>query len=380
MFKCDKCDKEFNYKSDLKKHFKLKKPCDDIPISKQIYKCVNCTKIFSTNGNLKTHVSSYCDGTKIRVIQNLPRSSKTGVTNDKIMCNRCNKIFTLKHSLKRHLDSRCKVKKQQDIDNDKQEIINNLIQKVSTMEETVNELKGAKQKPTKNNIKNSVNNSHNTTNNDNSTTNITNNVNIKLVANSKEDLSYMSDYDFFKIICRGFKSIPEFIKKINFDKDKPEHHNMYLPNIGSSNLMVHDGEDWMLVSMKDKFDDIIALKTSSLSSTHDDLIPKYREKNREKTYGFDRFIHELKGHDSEKLKSTIRSELKLMCFNSREMVLDTKNKVKNQIEDVESNADSENDFITDSENVDENVSESDKKYAELERKYNDLLNSVDINT
>jgi hypothetical protein len=49
---------------------------------------------------------------------------------------------------------------------------------------------------------------------------------VKVVKFGEENLSYISDDTFKKIIGRGFKSLEEFMNHVHFNKDHPENHNI----------------------------------------------------------------------------------------------------------------------------------------------------------
>jgi archaellum component FlaF (FlaF/FlaG flagellin family) len=84
------------------------------------------------------------------------------------------------------------------------------------------------------------NNTNNTINNNNSNNN---NINIKVVAFGKEDKDVLTDNEIFKILKRGFYSVPELIKAIHFNKDKPENHNVYISNMRDKYVMVFDQQN-----------------------------------------------------------------------------------------------------------------------------------------
>jgi len=68
LYKCNRCNKEFNRKSNYNYHINRKKPCKKVnqkQKSKLIktnhtYKCFNCNKIYSTKSNLNRHIKQYC--------------------------------------------------------------------------------------------------------------------------------------------------------------------------------------------------------------------------------------------------------------------------------------------------------------------------------
>jgi hypothetical protein len=62
-------------------------------------------------------------------------------------------------------------------------------------------------------------------------TNITNNnqtYNIKLVAYGKENKELIRNGEIFNIMKKGFNSVPELIKAIHFNEERPENHKQKL--------------------------------------------------------------------------------------------------------------------------------------------------------
>lgn len=46
---------------------------------------------------------------------------------------------------------------------------------------------------------------------------------------------------------KGFQSIPEFVKLVHFNKNKPQNHNILMPNWRDKNkILAFDGENWNL--------------------------------------------------------------------------------------------------------------------------------------
>ena len=79
-YNCEKCDKSYALKGDLKKH--IKSVHDNVR-----YNCDKCDKIFSQKGHLKTHIKSIHD--KVRDYN----------------CDRCEKSFSQKGDLNKHIQS-----------------------------------------------------------------------------------------------------------------------------------------------------------------------------------------------------------------------------------------------------------------------------------
>jgi hypothetical protein len=323
LHKCINCNKEYKFSSDYNRHINRKTHCKVKSNDPIIFNCPKCNKTYATNGSLQRHISSNCIKIQASVKQQpqqpqqpqnpqFVKSDHIKLHND-FSCDLCNKTFTRKDTLLRHTQKYCKTVRQQN--NHTHAMYDKLAKKIEDMENNMNELKKENQK-----LKNNKTINNNNTINDNSTT-INNNVNIKIVANSTEDLEFITNNDAFKFICRSANSVPELIKMLNFDKDKPENHNMYLPNIGSNTVCVYDGNDWLRTSLYDTLDHILDSKNSYLSNKNDELKEKYSERQQNAVRGFARY---LKWYDDDpKYKFKVYTRLKHMLYNHRNMVLDT---------------------------------------------------------
>ena len=59
-----------------------------------------------------------------------------------------------------------------------------------------------------------------------------------------------------KIFKEQYKAMETLAVKAHFDKDKPEHQNIYISNIRGKYIMVHDGNDWVVKNRKDIVDEL----------------------------------------------------------------------------------------------------------------------------
>ena len=67
---------------------------------------------------------------------------------------------------------------------------------------------------------------------------------VKVVKFGEENLSYISDDTFKKIIGRGFKSLEEFMNHVHFNKDHPENHNIYVASLKDGHVVTFNGDRW----------------------------------------------------------------------------------------------------------------------------------------
>ena len=239
-------------------------------------------------------------------------------------CVYCSKTFSRHDSLSRHISERCDIKKKQD--SEKERIFQKLIQQ---MEKQHNEIKKLQEqnselktkisgiKITKNikgskiSIKNTDNRKiiNNTQNNFN---------NIKLVAFGQEDLSYITDHVNKRMINKGFQSVPKLVEFVHFNKNKPEHHNVYISNMRDNYAMIFDGKKWRLNDRTEVIDQLMDDKKFYLLEKFDELIEYLDEPTIKK---FKRYIEQ---QDDENVKNNIKKEIKFILYNNKNISENTR--------------------------------------------------------
>ena len=143
-----------------------------------------------------------------------------------------------------------------------------------------------------------------------------NNINV-ISFNKQPDLSHLTKNDYIRIINKGFHSVPKLIEAIHFNIQKPENHNVYIPNIKNNYMMIWDGKNWNLVNKYDIIDDmyednsnILIDKIEELKNIGVTLKPKALQK-------FKRFIERKEEDD---IKNKIKEEIKLLLYNSKKFI------------------------------------------------------------
>jgi len=302
-----------------------------------VYKCNECNKIFNKKYNYDIHINrKYPCFTDIQIepknIQKEVENIQKEPDKEIIQCNYCRKAFTLQNSLNRHLKDRCKIKKE-DIDK-KEEIYQLLLKQMQRLEENQKQLMKEnkqlkKEIANKNNIMNNnnstnngiINNIENQTNTNNQQNNIKN-LHINLIAHGKEDLSFITEEKFKKILYKGFKSIENLTEMVHFDKNRPENHNIYISNIKDSYVMKYDGDEWKLTDREKCLNDIYDDKSDYLVERFEELQGKIDEQT------IKRFENFLNRKDEDKIIEQTKKEIKLILYNNRKIPEETRRLLK----------------------------------------------------
>jgi hypothetical protein len=288
IYECQTCKKQFKQKCDYDRHLKRIKPCSP-----------------KTSGDLSTSPKL------VKLLDiNIP---------DPLMCNYCKRIFARKDILNRHLVDRCKVKKS--MDETKEQLFQKLLAEHEEFAKQLNiQSERIKALETENKEYKQIIGTQN-----NTQTNIqTQNINIKLVAYGKEDLSSISDQTYMQLINKGFMSVPALVEKVHFDKNKPENQNIYIPNMRDDYVLVYDGEDWKLCDKTDAINTLYDEKVYILDTKFQELFKKLPETAISK---FKRFLDK---SENDETKNGIKKELKLMLYNHRKLVKETRKLVTQQ--------------------------------------------------
>ena len=219
------------------------------------------------------------------------------------ICERCNKTWTKKYDFTRHVNRKFKCKEtiKPVIEYNKYEL---LMKKIEELEKQITHINNS----SINNIVNKV------INTDNSKT-----INVIVTPNAfgKEDLSFIDKSASNKILSKGFKSIPKLIETVHFNKNKPEYHNVYIPNWRDRNkVLVFDGVKWILANKDDVFEDLTNKGIEFIQKKYDELD--------ETDKGDATIIKKIKNFmetcENYEKNDFINDDLQLVLYNNRKIV------------------------------------------------------------
>jgi DNA-directed RNA polymerase subunit RPC12/RpoP len=240
LYTCEKCNKEFNQKSNYLKHINRKKPCITNESNIIIYKCEKCNKDFNYKTSYLYHIN------KINSCYTVNFEEK------------CNSLEIELINLKKDLEL---LTNKNIILESENKTLNNLVNKCFENNKT---------------IKTKTNN--NTTNNINNTIN---NINVNLVPFGMENLDDLTPEEKKTILNAGMFCSVMCAKKLNCNPRLPQYQNIAFTNLRSNDAKIYDKDKtWKTVDKEDLFETVIPRRiddVNSLIENEDIKISPYME-------------------------------------------------------------------------------------------------------
>ena len=288
------------------------------------YKCARCLKDFDLKSDYTRHINRkfQCQESAANCSKAAAKCSKIEESNDdSIKCNYCGREFTRISSLNVHIRARCKVKKEND--NKMEEMMTILIELKESNKEIKEKMTKLEEENTK--YKKIINNTqNNNTQNSNNNIETQNNITFKINAYGHEDTSKITINDYKKILGRGMNSVPVLVEKLHFNENLPENHNVYISNLRDEYVLMYDGKIWRLNNRDEALQQLYEDKSDILETKFEELIERLDEPTIKM---FNRFL-KIKDTDEEKIK-VIKKELKKTLYDNRKIVMATRKKEDN---------------------------------------------------
>jgi hypothetical protein len=284
------------------------------------FKCPKCKKEFLSKQGLDRHIAGAIDC--------VTRKKKV-ITDGDFKCDFCNKFFTRDYILKSHYEF-CKkknVKQTNDI------AINNPTE--NTIKTIVSNLTNS---PT-----NITNSPTNITNNTNNTTNTVNNYIVsKLDTNGgvtkffrisffgKNGIASINPTELVLIIFKpshdpvGGRDHPigALLRAVNFNRDKPEHHNVYCDSMKDGNCYVFTENGWETRGAIATINQIICEKSNDLQGIYNKISPSLNEQC---TKHYNEFMMDLHvGHNDGRGRKRLEKHIKEILVNEKEIPKSTR--------------------------------------------------------
>jgi len=141
--------------------------------------------------------------------------------------------------------------------------------------------------------------------------NITNsNITININAFNESYTGHLTDGDYKQCIGRVINSVPQLIKRIHFDPEHPENHNICISNLKNNMAMCYDGFKWNMCKQDQLIDDLIEINETALS----DWLESGETEHPVEMAKFEKYL-ELKETDG--VLDQIKEEIKLMLYNNK---------------------------------------------------------------
>jgi uncharacterized C2H2 Zn-finger protein len=139
--------------------------------------------------------------------------------------------------------------------------------------------------------------------------------NIVVTAFGKEDLSFLTKKDYTRILNKGCYSIPELLKLIHCNDNRPEYRNVYIKNYKDEYMFTFDGKDWGVERKDDVFANMIENKKNFLESKMNDMQDELPE------YAIKMFHKFLERSDDNEVVASIKDELKSLFYKNRNYIV-----------------------------------------------------------
>lgn len=251
------------------------------------YKCHNCGHIFDRKSNLDNHLAR-------KKACNKQSGSKTNKKVFDPTCKGCGRTFSRRDSLKRHMNN-CKGNNKKTNQNVKgKKIIN-----------------GNKNKQIKIKADNSS-----TVNNI-----LDNHINVvNLYVFGKDGIKNLTSEELFKMLRSNNNCYESLISMVNFNPDKPQHHNVYYPDMKSSYGVIYENNKWITKKIEEILNLILDAKTEDLN----EIINEFGDCLNKKTRIKIKNAIENADYSKPDCRKKLISYLKPILFNNKNMIIKTR--------------------------------------------------------
>ena len=147
--------------------------------------------------------------------------------------------------------------------------------------------------------------------------NITNTQNnIKLLSYGNTDISHLTENDYINCLNHTNFCIPHLIKKIHFNPNKPENHNIYISNIKNCYVMLYDGCKWNLQNRDEAIINLIDDKELIMEQKLEEWI----ENGKNYPDIMKKFNKYLETRENDEILDNIKEEIKITLYNNRSLL------------------------------------------------------------
>lgn len=306
IYECKNCKKNFNAKGDYDRHMKKKKKCGVVDANV----CIYCNTEFSKYYSLQRHLNDGRCREKLHSDNNartiLEKITKQYVDEKITVPELVNNIINDDNNNEKYLTEWYKLFCYM--------LEKNIHQQFENTNQQIENIK-AEHDNTNNDIHvgDNTNNSNNNSNNTNTNTqingNITNNIEIKVAPYGQEDISYITDEMYKKILKKGLKSVPALVENVHFNEDHPENHNINISNKHDKYVSIYDGKQWTADKKNKVIDNMIIDNIDTLT----DACERICKEDDIESKKFHKFLD--KQGDEETLNN-LKEDIKLILYNN----------------------------------------------------------------
>ena len=227
----------------------------------------------------------------------------------KYICKYCNSSFKYRQGMYRHIKFTCKKSNDEDL----KELVKLMNEKLTNITKEVENSKKEIEKKDKMIQKLSTKLQITNYNNTNCIVN-----NIQLLNYGDTDISHLTKIDYEKALNQVNNAIPNIVKKIHFNPNKPENMNVYIPNIKDKYILIFDGNEWQLKNRSKELNNLIDDKYRLLKEWYDENIQEDED-----TFEFIKNNFELfdENIENEEKRNEIKDEIIMFMYNKRNLII-----------------------------------------------------------
>ena len=280
-----------------------------------VYTCTHCCFYSIYEANYKRHLKTK---KHVKMMQNMLMEDVTQDSEElddaeflePVLCD-CGRDFKHRSSLCRHKRV-CKLSEYDDLSemlDKKEEELKYLSKKIKSLENSIESDKMEIHKITK---KGDGTTQHSIINNNSINNNINNNISLRNF--DDPDITHLTQKNYKKALRTVMNCVPELVRMVHFNANKPENYSIYIPYINSSHVNIFKNGKWISTNMKPIingiFDDHCYLLQQWVEEQGADIEEEIKRM-------FVRFERELAKEKNKKESCNILKEL---LYNGRDMV------------------------------------------------------------
>tara|TARA_E500000178_G_C17018667_1_gene754279 strand:+ start:1092 stop:1952 length:861 start_codon:yes stop_codon:yes gene_type:complete len=248
-YQCQRCGYETNHKSVFRKHLLRKNLCN---VKLKEMTRIELLEFYGFDEDVKMFDRSTESNSK-----------KSSISNS-FLCKFCNKKYKYKQGRWKHEQS---CSKKDTINN---QISQKILERLEALEKENKELREQLKLSSKPNINRGTIN------------NATNQKIININTFGKENLDYLTEKVFLKLLNTPFNAIPKLIELKHFNPKHPENNNVKITNIHDKYAKVYKDKNWITTHKKEVINDMIDNGFADFEEfrdlNEDELAEKVREK------------------------------------------------------------------------------------------------------